>query len=275
MLTTCIDGTPEYAHTDHLGTVQVATTTAGLMRPQAYYTPYGEAMDTPTQAAARPELDLGLTGHLRDKSTGLTYMQARYHDPTVGRFLSVDPVTFMETRDPRYVNRYMYAGNDSPNAVDPDGKQIVENGSVKFTMSAGVSSSANYGDKGSHGASEIAIEFGIGIPNENRGKPIPFTAGIVTVDGKAKLNTRSIDGSESGIAADLDILEDGISLGSISDRAGVSSAIKVDAGVPGLEISAPGGIAGATVKISAGIGVAVATSDQIVEVEGEERFDKR
>ena len=49
---------PEYAHTDHLGTVQVATTDAGLMRPHTYYMPYGEAMDGPAQASTRPELDL-------------------------------------------------------------------------------------------------------------------------------------------------------------------------------------------------------------------------
>ena len=115
---------PEYAHTDHLGTVQVVTTDAGLMRPQTYCTPYGEAMDTPAQASARPELDLGLTGHLRDKSTGLTYMQARYHDPTVGRFLSIDPVTFMEQPYPGQFNRYAYTWNDPINATDPDGEFV-------------------------------------------------------------------------------------------------------------------------------------------------------
>ena len=125
LLAVYTNGVPEYAHTDHLGTVQVATTDAGLMRPQTYYTPYGEAMDTPTQASARPEQDLGLTGHIRDKSTGLTYMQARYHDPVVGRFLSVDPVTMLDMdMNPNYFNRYAYAGNDPVNNLDLDGRKF-------------------------------------------------------------------------------------------------------------------------------------------------------
>ena len=33
----------------------------------------------------------GFTGHIRDSATGLNYMQARYYDPVLGRFLSIDP----------------------------------------------------------------------------------------------------------------------------------------------------------------------------------------
>lgn len=33
------------------------------------------------------------TGHVADAQTGLDYMQQRYYDTMLGRFLSVDPVT--------------------------------------------------------------------------------------------------------------------------------------------------------------------------------------
>ncbi|WP_342769020.1 RHS repeat-associated core domain-containing protein [Solilutibacter pythonis] len=36
---------------------------------------------------------VGYAGHVMDSATGLTYMQQRYYDPMLGRFLSVDPVT--------------------------------------------------------------------------------------------------------------------------------------------------------------------------------------
>ena len=50
-------------------------------------------------------------------------MQARYYSPIAGRMLSVDPVSFASIGDPRYMNRYMYAGNDPVNMWDPDGRQ--------------------------------------------------------------------------------------------------------------------------------------------------------
>ena len=48
-------------------------------------------------------------------------MQARYYDPVIGRFLSVDPVTFMDTGNPGYFSRYAYTLNDPINMIDPDG----------------------------------------------------------------------------------------------------------------------------------------------------------
>ena len=52
-------------------------------------------------------------------------MQARYYDPILGRFLSVDPVTFMGTGKPSSFNRYMYGNNDPINMFDPDGRQSI------------------------------------------------------------------------------------------------------------------------------------------------------
>ena len=115
------DGVPEYTHTDHLGTVSTRTDASGLLTQQEYYTPYGEPMGW-----QRPgEQELGFTGHLKDKTTRLTYMQARHYDPVSGRFLSVDPVGFASIGDPRYVNRYSYAGNDPVNLIDPNGHSAV------------------------------------------------------------------------------------------------------------------------------------------------------
>ena len=46
-------------------------------------------------------------------STDLQYLRARYYDPAVGRFLSRDPVPFLQ--------RYAYVGNNPANLVDPSG----------------------------------------------------------------------------------------------------------------------------------------------------------
>ena len=74
------------------------------------------------KGAGAPEQDLGFMGHLRDRATGLTYMQARLYSPVEARFLSVDPVGFAETGDLGMVNRYSYGFNDPVNMWDPDGR---------------------------------------------------------------------------------------------------------------------------------------------------------
>ena len=80
------------------------------------YTPYGEKYKS---NAANDDLG-GYTGHVYDSATGLNYMQARYHDPVIGRFLSIDPVGFSEAK-PYSFNRYSYVGNNPFAGTDPTG----------------------------------------------------------------------------------------------------------------------------------------------------------
>lgn len=79
--------------------------------------PYGEDW----VAATANDNHIGFTGHIEDAATGLTYMQARFYDPALGRFLSTDPVQF-EVDRPDMFNRYAYAANDPVNRIDPDGE---------------------------------------------------------------------------------------------------------------------------------------------------------
>ena len=115
-------GGPEtaYLHADHLGSPVAATDETGAILWAEHFTPYGTNIPGP---AANPD-DEGFTGHIQDTDTGLTYMQARYYDPHIGRFLSNDPVGFEEGLNPAYFNRYWYAGGDPINAYDPNGGQI-------------------------------------------------------------------------------------------------------------------------------------------------------
>lgn len=105
-----------YLHPDHLGSPAAATDTSGNLQWREDFTPFGEARQAPWQNGDQA----GYTGHIHDADTGLTYMQARYYDPIVGRFLSNDPVGFAEG-GVGYFNRYSYVANDPINAIDPDG----------------------------------------------------------------------------------------------------------------------------------------------------------
>jgi hypothetical protein len=53
-------------------------------------------------------------------------MQQRYYDQSIGRFLSVDPVTAHEKPGQNF-NRYWYANNSPYKFVDPDGRQVAIN----------------------------------------------------------------------------------------------------------------------------------------------------
>ena len=115
-----------WIHPDHLGSAQAGTSAGTSSNPggivwREQYTPFGAEV----QGVAANDNQAGFTGHIKDKATGLSYMQARYYDPVIGRFLSIDPVGFMDTQDPGYFNRYAYSLNDPVNRFDPDGRQSV------------------------------------------------------------------------------------------------------------------------------------------------------
>ena len=109
-----------FPHQDHLGSSIAETGLSGAVNWRESYAAYGGKRLDPVMNRD----DEGFTDHIDDAASGLTYMQARYYDPVIGRFLSNDPVGFAPTR-PQYFNRYAYAGNDPVNMIDPDGEAAV------------------------------------------------------------------------------------------------------------------------------------------------------
>jgi len=112
-------GTVTYVYTDPQGTPLMETDAAGNITARFEYTPYG--VSVPSMGAA-PN-GVGYTGHVNDPETGLLYMQARYYDAEVGRFLSVDPVE-LAPGDGFNFNRYTYANNNPYKFTDPDGRAV-------------------------------------------------------------------------------------------------------------------------------------------------------
>lgn len=104
-----------YVHTDHLGSPVAKTDSTGAVIWRQSYTPDGEG------GIEQDPDGPGYTGHRNDAATGLVYMQARYYDPEIGRFLSVDPVTFSADK-PQQFNRYWYANGNPYMYTDPDGE---------------------------------------------------------------------------------------------------------------------------------------------------------
>ncbi len=104
----------KYQHTDALGSPVAVTNASGQVIERMDYEPWGAIIGKPGHNG------IGYTGHVMDGATGLTYMQQRYYDQSVGRFLSVDPVVASSSTGANF-NRYKYAANNPYRFVDPDG----------------------------------------------------------------------------------------------------------------------------------------------------------
>jgi len=116
--------TATYLHPDLLGSPRKATNAAGAILWNEHYDPYGKKLNG---VAAK----IGYTGHAHDAESGYSYMQARFYDPLVGRFLSTDPVHFRDD-NPFTFNRYSYANANPYKYIDPTGKDIELRGDDQF-----------------------------------------------------------------------------------------------------------------------------------------------
>ena len=214
----------------------------------------------------RPGRADGFTGHIKDKATGLQplpgpssfkidsldqffgfanqlrSMQARYYDPALGRFLSIDPVGFMPSR-PGQFNRYSYTYNDPVNFIDPDGKiaaglkiegQAVAGKGGKFSLEVSVDfktgeirASGSVGFRaGLRGKGNIS---GFVEPSLKRGNSLS-AKGVVSVEGgvdiETPIGTGEIDSyAEFGAGTDVLVTPD---LDALLDVSGNLGPVSVD-----------------------------------------------
>jgi len=105
--------TPVYLHPDLLGSPRKASSGTGALLWQEHYDPYGAKLNG-------SETTVGYTGHAHD-ATGLTYMKARFYDPSQHRFLTPDPIHFVDD-NPFTFNRYAYGNNNPYKFTDSTGE---------------------------------------------------------------------------------------------------------------------------------------------------------
>ena len=93
--------TISFLHRDHLNTVKMVTNNLGAVTERTGYAAFGE----PKPSTSLPK---GFIGERPDVETGMLYLNARYYDPALGRFISPDD--WDPTLSGVGTNRYAYAG---------------------------------------------------------------------------------------------------------------------------------------------------------------------
>ena len=111
-----INGTIYFYHTDRIGTPLAMTDTDGQTVWKADYNAFGTA-SIEINEIPQP---LRFLGQYHDEETGLHYNFSRYYDPTLGRYLTPDPLRY----ESGSVNFYIYCQNDPLNRSDPDGQLV-------------------------------------------------------------------------------------------------------------------------------------------------------
>ncbi|MEV1007137.1 DddA-like double-stranded DNA deaminase toxin [Streptomyces sp. NPDC049881] len=109
------DGTLYLTLPDHHNTGELAVDTGTHQLAQRRTLPFGGTRGD--EPAFWPGTR-GFVGGTTD-STGLTHLGAREYDPSLGRFISVDPV--LDLTDPQQINGYAYSNNNPTTFTDPTG----------------------------------------------------------------------------------------------------------------------------------------------------------
>jgi RHS repeat-associated protein len=104
-----------YYHSDPLGSTRLTTSSAASVIFSDNYQPYG------SDNTSKGSETYKFTGKPVSQTTGLYYEYQRWYDPSIGRFISQDPVAG-HLSDPQSLNAYIYVENSPVTNTDPTGE---------------------------------------------------------------------------------------------------------------------------------------------------------
>ena len=103
--------------TDDLGSVRDVINTSGTVKDSIQYDAFGNITDSDANYRGM----YSYTGRQFDVETDLQYNRVRWYDPTIGRWISQDPMQFAAGDS----NLYRYVTNTPTNATDPSGLDFI------------------------------------------------------------------------------------------------------------------------------------------------------
>ena len=114
----------QYVNGDQLTGSNVITNDSGAAKEVLDYYPFG-ALRLDEQTGFNEQRKFA--GHEFDAETGLSYQDARYYSPSIGRFASEDQAFLslgLNLADPQSLNAYTYTRNNPVINIDPTGNTL-------------------------------------------------------------------------------------------------------------------------------------------------------
>ena len=120
---------------DHEGTIRDVVDNSGAVVDHREYNSFGQLTSATNPSIAFP---FGYTGQRFDSATGLLNLNARWYNPSVGRFINEDPTGFRGGD----TDLYRYVNNNPMTMVDPTGLRGSDIGNYQGISLLDVASSA-------------------------------------------------------------------------------------------------------------------------------------
>jgi RHS repeat-associated protein len=114
-------GTLSYLLGDHLGSSSVTTDANGGYSAQELYKAFGETR----YSYGTLGTDYHFTGQREEASLGIYYFNARWMDPSLGRFTQPDTIVPTQTQGTQAWDRYAFVNNNPVRYTDPTGHRCV------------------------------------------------------------------------------------------------------------------------------------------------------
>jgi len=182
-LTMTRSSTNYYYHLDGLGNIRQITNSSGVIQESYDYDPYGNttifnSSGTPVSASVIGNRFM-FTGREYDQESGIYHYRARQYDPSIGRFLQRDPLSYYDS-----MNLYEYTGGNPVNWIDPLGLQSITEPaligitivSIGVLIGQGIINIWNEG-VGQRGGNPMPTPGDLGLPDPNWDPFDPFGGG--------------------------------------------------------------------------------------------------
>ncbi|MBZ5533996.1 MAG: hypothetical protein LAO20_21405 [Acidobacteriia bacterium] len=163
-----------YYFSDNLKTASVITDSAGVIKAESDYYPWGGEL----QFIANDSNHYKFTGKERDFESGLDYFGVRYYSNGLGRWTSPDPkgIALRHLLNPQKLNKYSYVLNSPLTLFDPNGME-----EVTMQLNAFISKPNVGGFRGDnrsfsadmHASSRVSVTVKVETdPAKNHGNPL-------------------------------------------------------------------------------------------------------
>jgi RHS repeat-associated protein len=134
------NGTLSFLLGDHIGSSSVTTDANGVKTASALYKAFGETRFS----AGNLGTDYKFTGQREEASLGLYFFNARWFDPSLGRFVSPDSIVPTSPQGTQAWDRYAFVNNNPVRYNDPTGHWATGDEPTRYDFSTTCQDTADW-----------------------------------------------------------------------------------------------------------------------------------